>query len=39
VEEIPNETVFSSKLHRGGDCRLGDGSIRDAARSRKRDGH
>jgi hypothetical protein len=39
LEEIPNETIFSSKLHRGGACSLGNGCICDAARSRKRDGH
>ena len=33
----PNETIYQSRLHRHGACGLGDGRIRDAARSRKRD--
>jgi hypothetical protein len=35
----PNETIYQSWLHRCGACRLGDGGIRNATRSRKRDGH
>src|SRR3954466_4728286 len=32
----PNETIYPSRLHRRGACSVGDGCIRDAARSRKR---
>jgi hypothetical protein len=35
----PNETIYQSRLDRYGACSLGDGRIRDAARSRKRDCH
>ena len=35
----PNETVYSGRVHRGSGCSLGDGRIRDAARSRKRACH
>src|ERR1700733_860210 len=34
---FPNETIYPGGLHRGGACCLGDGRIRNAARSRKRD--
>ena len=35
----PNETIYQGRLDRRGACRLGDGRVRDAARSRKRDYH